>query len=372
MVKIRDILMTADDSAPEQAVAMTTLPSEMQFTQFHSLSSQQVEKLIRKSPDKSCELDPLPTWLVKLCLPELSALITSIVNSSLESASVSTSLKAALVRPLMKKPTLDQNILKNFRPVSNLPFVSKVIEKAVAEQLKNHLKANGMYDAVQSAYREYHSTETALLKVHNDILLALDQDQVVVLVMLDLSAAFDTIDHEILLTRLKERYGVTGQALAWIESYLEYRSWAVIIDGHRSQQKDLQYGVPQGSILGPLLFVLYIAPVSDIVCERAITNHGYADDSQLYCAFHHIERQQSLQSLELCVMDIKSWMKRNWLKLNDDKTEVMVFGTRRSIARRKISSSRSMVCSISSKSRVRCFVAPVFEKRLMVIGTIHF
>ena len=263
IVKIRDFLKMGTDSVVSLPDTLSSQTQEL--SHFQPLSPDSVRKLIQTSASKSCELDPLPTWLLKHCLPELSPIITSVVNSSLSSSNVPDRFKIALVRPLLKKPSLDHHLLKNYCPVSNLSFLSKVIEKAVSEQLKQHLKDNSLYDSVQSAYRKFHSTETALLKVHNDILMALDKDCTVVLIMLDLSAAFDTIDHEVLSTRLTERYGVRGQVLDWIRSYLNNRSWRVIVDNHQSKVRDLKYGVPQGSILGPLLFTMYVAPLSDLI-----------------------------------------------------------------------------------------------------------
>ena len=134
------------------------------------------------------------------------------------------SFKTALVRPLLKKPNLDREDFKNYRPVSNLPFVSKVLEKTVSTRIENHLSSFSLNDNLQSAYRSCHSTETALLRVHHDVVSALDNGNCVVLVMLDLSAAFDVIDHEILFNRLKHSFGIDGEALSWIKSYLHERS----------------------------------------------------------------------------------------------------------------------------------------------------
>ena len=139
--------------------------------------------------------------------------LTNIINESLSSGMVPTSFKTATVKPLLKKPTLDPNNLKNYRPISNLPFLSKVLERIVLLQLKPHLSENNLLSTHQSAYRSNHSCETALLKVVNDILLALDDDNVSVLLLLDLSAAFDTIDHDILLTRLEKLFGLRGSVL---------------------------------------------------------------------------------------------------------------------------------------------------------------
>ena len=121
---------------------------------------------------------------------------------------------------MIKKPSIDSNILKNYRPVSNLCFLSKCLERIVANQLKIYLSENKLYAKCQSAYRANHSTETALLRVHNDIMRALDLRKDVISVMLDLSAAFDTLDHDILLNRLQCRFGITGSALQWFRSYL--------------------------------------------------------------------------------------------------------------------------------------------------------
>ena len=121
-------------------------------------------------------------------------------------------LKHAVIKPLLKKLGLEL-INKNYRPVSNLSFISKLIEEAVMQQFSKHMKLNNLNDDKQSAYKQFHSTETLLLKVQNDILMKMDEGEVVILVLLDLSAAFDTIDHKILLERLKKRYGVEGDAL---------------------------------------------------------------------------------------------------------------------------------------------------------------
>ena len=144
------------------------------FNYFFSVTLQEIRHIILKAPSKSCELDPQPSWLLKECVDELSPIVTSIVNASLNHAIVPLSLKTALIRPLFKKPGLDKEVLKNYRPVSNLSFISKVLKKIVAKRLDDHMLDNNLYSSVQSAYRERHSTETALLKVQSDILTALD------------------------------------------------------------------------------------------------------------------------------------------------------------------------------------------------------
>ena len=239
-------------------------------------TEEEVRAIIMKSPDKSCELDPVPTWLLKLCIDGLLPLITSIINSSLETGCVPKDFKVARIKPLLKKPGLDPDILKNYRPVSNLPFLSKIMEKVVDARLEHHLVQNNLHEPSQSAYKRFHSTETALLKVQNDILRSLDAGDVTVLVMLDLSAAFDTIDHPTLLRRFECHFGIEGKALAWITSYLSNRYQSVSVNGELSKQVLLQYGVPQGSVLGPKKYVMYTKPLGDIIRQHEVDHHFYA------------------------------------------------------------------------------------------------
>ena len=301
----------------------------VQLNCFSSVTLQEIRHIILKAPSKSCELDPLPSWLLKECVDELSPIVTSIVNASLNHAIVPLSLKTALIRPLLKKSGLDKEVLKNYRPVSNLSFISKVLEKVVAKRLDDHMLDNNLYSSVQSAYRERHSTETALLKVQSDILTALDSGSGAVLLMLDLSAAFDTIDHGILLSRLNSLYGINGDALDWFKSYLSNRVQRVIIGDTVSECKNLNFGVPQGSVLGPKIYCMYTKPISDIIAGHSLSHHCYADDTQLYIAIEHSANLHSeLLRMERCVADIRNWMRHNMLKLNDDKTELIVFASR--------------------------------------------
>ena len=304
--------------------------TESELFEFYPISAKSVEAIIRSSPSKCCCLDPLPTWLLKEHLHLLLPPITNIVNMSLGSTFPS-SFKKSIIVPLLKKPSLDAEVLKHYRPVSNLAFISKIIEKAVVLQLNHHLSTNNLFETYQSAYRRLHSTETALLKVQNDILIALDNKQAVVLLLLDLSAAFDTVCHTTLLKLLKSRYGITGKVLTWMESYLTNRCQAVMINNHISSSRDLSFGVPQGSVLGPILFSLYIAPMTDIIRQHGLEYHLYADDTQMYLTFNPVNEDLSTikSSFESCVSDVRAWMSSNCLKLNDDKSELLIFHSKR-------------------------------------------
>jgi len=293
---------------------------------FDPVSMEEVRKIVLKSASKSCELDPIPTFLLKPCLDSLLPVITNIINKSLTESRVPPLFRKALVRRLIKKQGLDPEELKNYRPVSNLPFISKVLEKAVSIRLQCHLDSNDLHDSVQSAYRPRHSTETALLRVHHDIVTALDDNKCAVLVMLDLSAAFDVIDHSILIKRLQYSYGISGDALSWIESYLSNRTQCVSIDGVQSESFNLKYGVPQESVLGPRIYCMFSKPIGEICKRHKMSYHCYADDSQVYQVIKPIDNWNAVsRHFEACLSDISSWMRSNLLKINQDKTELIVF-----------------------------------------------
>ena len=154
--------------------------------------------------------------------------------------------------------------VKNLHPVSNLAFVSKLTECVVFNQTHDHLTRLGLYPLLQSACRQYHSTETALLKVTNNILLNVNFQHVTLPVLLDLSAAFDTVDHKILLSRLITKFGIHRKILNWFASYLSGRSQPIFFDGATLNSFDLRFGVPRGSCLGPLLFILYASKLFEI------------------------------------------------------------------------------------------------------------
>ena len=205
--------------------------------------------------------------------------------------------------------------------------MARVIEKVILGRLNEHLINNSRFDPLQSAYRDKHSTETALIKVQNDILSALDAGSSAILLMLDLSAAFDTIDHDISLSRLCNVYGITGNALDWSRSYLTGRIQRVVIEDSVSVDQELDFEIPQGSVLGPRIYCMYTKPVSDIIQRHGLSHHSYADDTQLYMTMDHSNNdwRDGLARIELCVPEIGEWMNQNMLKLNDNKTELIVF-----------------------------------------------
>ena len=143
---------------------------------------------------------------------------------------------------------------------------------------------------------------------------------------MDLSAAFDTIDHGILLDRLNQTFGIQGVALSWFKSYLSNRTQSVCIGGESLSEAHLRFGVPQGSVLGPVLFTMYTQPLADILKSFNMSYHFYADDSQIYKGVELEQLPGLIQSVEECIESVKKWMNSNKLKLNDDKTEVILCG----------------------------------------------
>ena len=224
--------------------------------------------------------------------------------------------------PLQKKPSLDRNILKNYRPVSNLSFISKLIEKVVAKQLNKFISHEGLLNVNQSAYKSSHSTETALLEIQNDIILSVDSGKAVALTLLDLSVAFDTIDHSLLYDCLHDWFGLDGTVLSWIKSYLSNRKQKIKIGDSFSEAVILPFGVPQGSVLGPLLFTLYTSPLSQVISKFNVTHHLYADDTQIYLAVDSRNFDSSMEELTECLKSVQEWMDGVKLKLNPEKNRI--------------------------------------------------
>ncbi len=328
--KIKDIRTNLEEEDKSRMIFTQESPLfTTEFINFRKLTPDEVKEMVFKAPNKFCELDPLPTWMIRDCIEEVLPLLTKIVNLSLACGEMPADLKLAIIKPLLKKLGLDL-VKQNYRPISNLSFLGKLIERIVALQIVDHLQTNDLMDFFQSAYRKYHSTETALLRVQNDILMHLDKSDTVMLVLLDLSAAFDTIDHKILFERMEKRCGIKGNALKFLKSYLTDRKQKVVIGDNESTTRELKYGVPQGSVLGPILFNIYMAPLGELIRKHGLQYHIYADDTQLYIAFSPLDKDDSNRAklnMEKCISIIKDFLLENRMKVNDDKTEFLIIGT---------------------------------------------
>ena len=219
--------------------------------------------------------------------------------------------------------------MKNYRPVSNLCFIAKILEKLVLSQVSSYLNSHNLYNTCQSVYRPGHSTETALLKVVDDLFLSLNKGNISVLAFLDFSSAIDTIDHPIHVHCLHTEFGFTDTVLQWFSSYLTDRTHSVSLSNHCSDFAPVHSGVPRGSVLGPMLFTMYIKPLSAIIDSYSIIHHSSADDIQLQMYAPPDRIYELLHSMQPCISDVKAWATVNMLELNHNKTELMLVTSKR-------------------------------------------
>ena len=235
--------------------------------------------------------------------------------------------------PLLKKPSLPKDDPANYRPITNLSTFSKLLEKLAAVRVRPQVITSRHFSSFQSAYRPGYSTETALQRVVSDIRLAAGDGKCTMLLALDISAAFDSLNHDVLCSRLESTFGLSGAVLTWFKSFLSNRSQYVAIEDMRSSTKNLSSGVPQGSVLGPLLFSLYVSEVSEIIESLGIRYHQYADDLMIYLPLSC--NDDDLNKLSDASKVVQRWFLENFLLLNPSKTEAIVFGTRQRLNRIK-------------------------------------
>jgi len=290
--KVADVRAVTMSSPPANIHSRDTTP----YGTLEPVTVSEVSKLVSSMPARSCQLDPIPTWLLKQFQDIFAPVMTSLCNASFQSGVLPASQKRAVVLPRLKKSTLDPGSLSSYRPISNLSFLSKLIERVAAKRFVHHAEVNRLFPVHQSSYRRGHSTETAVLCVHNDLVRAVDEKDTAALVLLDLSAAFDTVDQPTLLAVLQRRFGVQGPALQWFTSYLSDRSQVFCMNDTESQTISVQCSVPQGSVLGPVKFIAYTDEVSPLLTRHAVRHHLYADDKQVFTEVppHDIARARSV------------------------------------------------------------------------------
>ena len=214
---------------------------------------------------KSCELDPIPTTLLKRLLPVITDLITDIINESITTGVFPMECKIAIIRPLFKKLGLIL-IPSNYRPVNNLSFLSKVLEKVVLDQFISHCTNHRLIPDYQCAYiMQIYSCEIALLKIVNVIIWAMERHDITALLTIDLSVAFHTVDHNILIEVLHRKFEVTETALDWFASYLRPQFCRVNVNNLYSIDRQQECSVPQGSVVGPMLYTVYASMIESVL-----------------------------------------------------------------------------------------------------------
>ena len=215
-------IRSSTSMAPSPLIAPRLIADHLRT--LRPTNDDEIAELLRRAPPNQSKSDPAPTWLVKRFGEQLTPVLVRMCNASISSNHLPTNHKTAIVTPILKKPTMDPLDPASYRPVSNLTFVSKLVEKIVNVRLSEFADQHTLLPHVQSAYRPFHSTETAVAAVHNDMIGALDRGEIGALFLLDMSAAFDTVDHSVLLATMERRFAVTDDALAWISDFIHDRS----------------------------------------------------------------------------------------------------------------------------------------------------
>ena len=295
---------------------------------FSPISENELKKIITSRKIKTSAGDAIPAQLLTHCLDQILPALVKIVNLSLSTGCIH-GLKDSVITPLLKKHGLDQENLANYRPIANILYLSKLIEVVVSIQVDNHMTLNEIHIPYQSGYKTGHGCETLLLKLTDDILKTMDSGKCTIKLLIDLSAAFDTVDHDRLLSILFNEIGLRGVALRWFTSYLLNRRQAVNINGNISDYLDFPYGVPQGSVLGPKLFNIYVRNFIHTLKQAGFDAHGYADDHQVKKVFSVEFQYEAIHSsIPRCLDVIAHWMKASFLKLNSGKSQVIIFTPR--------------------------------------------
>ena len=291
---------------------------------FSVVSEEEVKKLIQKSGIKTCAEDPIPGKLMQLTLDILLPVLTKLVNLSLQGGSME-GIKESILDPLLKKHGLDSDEYKNFRPVNNLLFLSKLIERAAGKQMDDHMTANNLHEPSQFAYKVHHNTETMMLGVTDEVLRGFDEGQATIIIFLDLSAAFDTIDVEKVLEIMEVEIGIGGVALKWFRSFLEGRKQKVKIENEYSESLDVPCGAPQGSVLGPKIFNVNVRSQPIEFKKCMFSSSSFADDSNGRKQFA-LTFQFNVINMDIvnCLNKIINWSNNHFMKINPDKTEILL------------------------------------------------
>lgn len=301
---------------------------------FNPTTPEEISKIIMTLKNKaSCGFDEINIKVVKAAAPFISSILSDLINKSIESGEIPNSLKIAKVIPLYKSG--DKDLITNYRPVSILPCISKVYEKVVYNRLTSYIDKNNILNQNQYGFRSNRSTSMAILDFVEKVSTSLDNGFTTTGIFLDLSKAFDTINHEILLKKLNF-YGIRGKPLKWIENYLQDRKQFVDFNGTHSEMFDITCGVPQGSILGPLLFLIYI----NDVCNTSKIVHFtlFADDTNILYTSKDLNNYNSKLNEELKKLSL--WFKTNKLSVNIKKTNYMIF---RNSKRKKTTQSQIQI-----------------------------
>ena len=311
-------------SSPTRQFSEYIKPTEHSFS-VNETTLVEVDKLLKALPlNKACGLDGISTGLLKKAGSIIVPSLTYIFNLTIRTGIFPEDWKIAKVTPIYKDDK--KCIPDNYRPISVLPAVTKLIERIVFNQFYDYLTKHNLLADTQSGFRPLHSTTTALLDATNEWFLNIDKGLLNGVIFLDLKKAFDTMDHEILLAKLRF-YGVSEISLKWFNSYLTNREQKTVVNGVLSNSCKIKCGIPQGSILGPLLFILYINDLQ--ACDLNSRVRMYADDTSLTVA--NANARELEQQMNNDLEEIHTWLKANKLSLNIVKTKYMIIASQNKI-----------------------------------------
>lgn len=298
-------------------------PDSIHRFQFSYITQESVLKLLQSLPDKSGnDVLGFDRKLLKLSANFISCSLSVVLNQCINSADVKNDWKVARVTPIYKNngDMLDKN---NYRPISVIGHIAKILEQLVQSQLLEYLQSHCFISADQSAYLARHSTQTCLHRAVDDWLENVNENQITGAILLDISKCFDVIDHNILLQKLS-KYGIKEHENHWFKSYLTGRKQAVTCHNSLSEYLTIDTGVPQGSVLGPFLFLLFINDVANFVTDGGISNL-FADDNFIYVCGDSVNEVQC--KLQRILDSVSFWYRKNRLKINTSKTKIMIIGS---------------------------------------------
>lgn len=324
--KVNKIRASIKHSVPSDSHSSSCDPNISLLYEFEPATAEELKQIVTSYKVKCSPEDPIPAFLLKENIDTFIPYWLDIVNLSLDVGSMEL-LKSAVILPLIKDlgSLVDKDNFKNYRPVSNLLFLSKLIERVVDSRLEKHMTLNNLHNGHQFGYKKYHSTESLLLKIVDKLLFSCDDNMPSVVLLLDLSAAFDTVDHKKLLETLYNEIGIRGKAYNWCKSFLTNRTFRVKIGDAYSEVEMLLFGVAQGSVLGPRFFNVYTRSLDKCIEPTKFDIDGFADDNQLMKRFLPVLQSYALaDSIQYCLNCIFQWMNEHFLRLNQDKTKIMV------------------------------------------------
>ena len=295
---------------------------------FTEVNECEVVKTVKSLKSTSFGVDKINSYILKLIINRVGAVVTDIVNTSFKTRIFPTRWKSAIITPIPKVDYPSKE--KDFRPISLLCTISKVLEKIANKQILAYLIKHALLDTCQSAYKPHHGCITALIKVVDDILDGIDDSEATLLVLLDFSKAFDTVHHRLLLEKLSI-LGFQDDALEWVKSYLSDRKQQVKTENGVSDFINLNNGVPQGSILGPLLFTVMVLDVRQHI--NFASHHSYADDLQLYKSFQPENVNDAIISMNVDLKNISEYCHNSALKINEEKCFFTIIGSHKTLAK---------------------------------------